>query len=174
MRAFRDPATALTAAAGLSAVKSVVSGISANNAAKARARDLEAQAEADALNVAAARSKLQREASAHLARTRAVLAAGSGDTTTGTGLEVLQSQEGDYAVEDTRMARIGEIRQQFFRSAAANERASGRSALFGGLLSGAFEAGVAAYGASGIKFDTGTGVYDLGRLESTTRARSLL
>jgi hypothetical protein len=147
-RKFYDPGTALIAAAALQGVNSIASGFSERADARERAKFAEAQADANNMNVARVRRDLARDRDATLARSRAVLAAGSGDTTTGTALELLVSQEGDFAVKDARLARDAVTTDAFLRARARNERSAGDRALVDGFIGGASSFALAGYQAA--------------------------
>ncbi len=119
---------------------SILSSIASANAAIATG-DAEAAfffAQAQAERVARARELRDAEKARErrLSRTRALLAAGGGDTTIGTGLALLVDQAGEAVTEEQRLRADSIQRESFLTARAGNARSAGRSQAGATLLRG--------------------------------------
>lgn len=159
LRKFHAPAAVFAVIAAIGVVSSLAKGAAAKKQANEQASFAEAQADAAAVNAGRARRDLARDRDATLARSRATLAAGGDDTTSGTGLEVLSAQAGQFEVQDRRIQRDLFYTDAFLRAQAASTRSAGKTAMFLGVLGaagsavgGASSAGAFSSGGAGTSF----------------------
>ena len=132
MRTLRDPLTIVAVA--FTVISTIADASAAKSQAFAEASVLDAQAQLERVSRArelrdAAKSREQR-----LARTRALLAAGGGDTTVGTGLALLTDQRAEALTEEQRLLSDSLTQERFLLARASNTRARGRQAFTNTLL----------------------------------------
>jgi len=119
--------------AGISAAGSVVQGVQANQAAKAQAAAYEQQARADAQASAYEAQKERRQQELVAANARAQVGA-SGVAFSGSPTEVLSSNAQQGALDIAAIQYGSQLRQNNLTTQAGISRASGKSAMVGGLI----------------------------------------
>ena len=130
---------------GVAAAVSVVGGMMQGQAAKeqgdAEGRFLGQQADQEKLAQLRDLDALDAESSRTMARSRAVLAAGGGDTTDGTALGLLTHQAGQFGEKRKALLNDSDARIAGLYDRANSARSAGSSAqlgaIFGGLGKGA-------------------------------------
>lgn len=136
-RVLYEPTIILTAA---SAAFSIIGGIAQGSAQReqgeSEARYLAQQAEQERVALSRDLSDADRESARNLARSRAVLAAQGGDTTTGGALDLLSTQEGVYGEQRQRLISDSDARIRGLNMRADSARRAGASAQFGSVFSG--------------------------------------
>ena len=127
MRTLRDPLTIAAIAF------TVVSTIASASAAKAEADDEAALRTAEAQQERVSRARELRDEAkareARLSRTRALLVAGGGGTTVGTGLALLTDQRAEALTAEQRLLSDSITRENFLLARAANAKSRGRAAF---------------------------------------------
>lgn len=137
-RVLYDPMTMLTAAsAAFSLIGGVVQGIGQKSQGEAEAAYLREQAEQERLALDRDLADADRESSRTLARSRAVLAAQGGDTTTGGALDLLSYQESVFGENRQRLISDSDARIRGLNRRAESAESAGRSAMWGSIFSGA-------------------------------------
>lgn len=127
----------LTAAASaFQVIGGVVQGISQRNQGEAEAAYLRQQADQERLALERDLTDSDREASRTLARTRAVLAAQGGDTTTGGALDLISYQQGYYGEQRQRLIHDSDARIRGLNARAESARSAGQSAMWGSIFGG--------------------------------------
>lgn len=132
MRTLHDPFT--IAAIAFTTLSAFADASAARTAANAEAGFLAIQAQQERV----ARSRELRDAEkanqARLSRTRALIAAGGGDTTVGTGLALLTDQTAEALLEQQRLLSDSRAREGSLTARASNVRARGRQEFTNTLL----------------------------------------
>ena len=129
--------TPLTIAAiAFTVVSTIASATAAKSQANAEAAFLGLQAQQERVSRARELRDLAKARDQRLARTRALLAAGGGDTTVGTGLALLTDQASEALVEEQRLLSDSQARELTLTARASNTRARGRQAFTNTLLRG--------------------------------------
>lgn len=127
----------LTAAtAAFQVIGGIAQGASQQSQGAAEAAYLRQQADQERLALERDLADQGREASRTLARTRAVLAAQGGDTTTGGALDLLSYQEGVFGENKQRLINDSDARIRGLNMRAQSAESAGRSALWGSVFSG--------------------------------------
>ncbi len=151
MRTLYDPLTiAAVIFGGLSIISSATA---AKSQANAEAAFLGQQAQQERVARARELRDAERANQQRLARTRALTAAGGGDTTVGTGLALLQDQTAEALIEQQRLLSDSQAREGSLTARAANAKARGRQAFFNTILRGV---GASLTAASGFRSPGGS------------------
>lgn len=132
MRTLHDPLTIATIV--FSTFSAFADASAAKSQANAEAAFLQIQAQQERVSRARELRDSEKARNARLARTRALLAAGGGDTTVGTGLALLTDQRAESLIEEQRLLADSQARERSLTARASNVRARGRSAFTNTLL----------------------------------------
>lgn len=134
MRTLYEPLT--IAAVIFSGLSIISSATAAKSQANSEAAFLQIQAQQERVARARELRDAERANQQRLARTRALTAAGGGDTTVGTGLALLQDQTAEALIEQQRLLSDSQAREGSLIARASNKRAQGQQAFFNTLLRG--------------------------------------
>lgn len=137
MRSLYEPMSILMAvAAAFTFISSVSQGQQENQQAQAQAGYIEAEKVQEEKQAARDFVDVQKEEQRIQSRTRALIAAGGGDTTAGSGLAVLNANASEFAIKQSRLLDDSAARTTMLDARKANTIASGeyaeRSSIFGG------------------------------------------
>lgn len=132
MRTLRDPLT--IAAIAFTAFSAIADASAAKSQANAEAAFLQVQAQQERVARARELRDSERAAAARLSRTRALIAAGGGDTTVGTGLALLTDQTAEALLEQQRLLSDSQARERSLTARASNAKARGRAEFRNTLL----------------------------------------
>ena len=132
MRVLWDPLT--IAAIAFTVISTIGSATAAKAQSDAQAAFLELEARQERVARARELRDLEKATAARLARTRALLAAGGGDTTVGTGLALLTDQSAEALLERQRLLSDSQVRETSLTARASNTRVQGSLAFTNTLL----------------------------------------
>lgn len=136
-RVLHDPVTLLTgASAAFSVIGGIAGGAAADRQGQAEASFLEAQAQQEQLAKERDLTDFDRESGRALARSRAVIAASGGDTTTGGALDLLSYQSGVFGENRQRLINDSDARIRGLNARADSARSAGQSAQWASIFSG--------------------------------------
>lgn len=151
---YMPPAAIAAVGIGMSVMGGISQGRAAQKQGEAEAAYLSAQADQERLALDRDLADYDREASRSLARSRAVMAANGGDTTTGGALDTLSYQQAVFGENRQRLLSDSDARIRGLNVRAESARSAGKDAMWGAIFSG-FGKGLS-QGSSVFKFGGGT------------------
>lgn len=134
---YMPPAAILAVGAGLTMASAVAKGTQDQAAAEAEASYLRTQGEQEKLGLMRDLDAADQEASRTLARSRAVLAATGGDTTSPGALDTLGYQEAQFAKNRQSLINDSDARLRGLNTRADSAESAGKMAYYSALLGGA-------------------------------------
>jgi len=134
MRILFEPSTLLLVAGGFKAFSSITQGIR-------QANFLEQQAEQEELAAAREQRDLAKERARKLSSTRAALAAGGADLSSGSALQISKDQSAEFAPRSARLKQDSATARRSLRTRASGARVQGFLDAGGQVLGSSAQAG---------------------------------